>query len=1067
MASNFLAKSLKRSALTVALGLCFAGTVQAQSTTGGIIGTVPAGSTVTISNNSGFTRTYTADANGRFSASNLPIGNYTVVSGDSRREVVVTIGGSANVSFAGAAGATELAGLTVSGYSVNPIDITQTDTRSVLTAQELERLPLTRSAESIALLAPGAITGAAGYFGSLISFGGSGVSENAYYINGYFSGEPLSNLGGFSLPYGALAAQETYLGGYSAKYGRSDGGVISQVGRRGTNDWHFGGEITYTPKGLRGRQADTYFPNIDLSAANSNPNIPFIPQYDNNGDIVVDGNGDVVYTNQKYQYTYEDPTLPGTLYTRGAASNSWSHTYSLYAGGPIIKDRLFFFVAGAFSRSESVSAPSAVGAPRSTHLQTNDPQLYAKIDWAITDNHLLELTYMSEKYQRDGEYYNYNFANGTEGAVIGNIVPTPVSQNSEYFIASYTGYLTDNLTLSATYGHSRFNSRQINPMILPGVPYVVSTNLQNPAANGGVEKKNRQGGYQARDGYDYTDGLRVDLEWVIGSHTVTFGIDNIEFKAANEGTSQVAEYWQYGKLANPNGNISGALGVGAPGGQGYYVRQLRYFNNTSMSLKQTAWYIEDRWQLTDNFMLSLGIRNDDFTNRNEAGAIYMSARNQWAPRIGASWDVFGDSSFKVFANMGRYFLALPNNVAIRGGSASTYTWEYFTYTGVDADGRPQNTTPVPGVGGGPAPGPVSSNLETGAPVDVLAFAPKDLKNIYQDEFILGFEAMVTQRSMLGVKYTHRSMRSSVDDYCDFNRMAAAAGMNVLGIDWGAGKVIGQTADGKMYQVSACYMFNPGGTNTFSFAEVDNNLVPTGTRMERRISSQDLGFMDGMKRTYDGIDVYWARPWDGKWEARIDYTFSRSRGNNEGQVKSEFGQSNISKTQDWDNAEMMQYAYGYLANDRRHQLKARGSYQLAEDWLVFGNLRIMSGGPISCLGFFNPDGSIDEVDPLGTGAPDPVGYGASYHTCFGKVATPGALRMPWTRQFDAGVTYRPSYFDHKLAFSLQVRNLLNATKPLQVDVTSEADTGYTVSNTFMMPIGRQTPRTVMFSMSYDW
>jgi len=50
--------------------------------------------------------------------------------------------------------------------------------------------------------------------------------------------------------------------------------------------------------------------------------------------------------------------------------------------------------------------------------------------------------------------------------------------------------------------------------------------------------------------------------------------------------------------------------------------------------------------------------------------------------------------------------------------------------------------------------------------------------------------------------------------------------------------------------------------------------------------------------------------------------------------------------------------------------------------------------------------------------------------------------------------------------VQVRNLLNANKATQVDVTSEDDP-YTVSNTYLLPIGRQTPRTVVFTASYDW
>ena len=141
---------------------------------------------------------------------------------------------------------------------------------------------------------------------------------------------------------------------------------------------------------------------------------------------------------------------------------------------------------------------------------------------------------------------------------------------------------------------------------------------------------------------------------------------------------------------------------------------------------------------------------------------------------------------------------------------------------------------------------------------------------------------------------------------------------------------------------------------------------------------------------------------------------------------------------------------------------RGSYMLTDELLIGANIRFLSGAPISCLGFFNPDGTIDE----GSQAADPIGYGPSYHTCFGEVATPGSKRTPWTKTVDMGLTYTPSFFDKKLTLGLQVRNLLNANETLQVDVTSEDDP-YTVSNTYLLPLGRQTPRTVVFTASYDW
>ncbi|MFS8137057.1 MAG: Oar protein, partial [Thermomonas sp.] len=144
------------------------------------------------------------------------------------------------------------------------------------------------------------------------------------------------------------------------------------------------------------------------------------------------------------------------------------------------------------------------------------------------------------------------------------------------------------------------------------------------------------------------------------------------------------------------------------------------------------------------------------------------------------------------------------------------------------------------------------------------------------------------------------------------------------------------------------------------------------------------------------------------------------------------------------------------------LKMRGSYMLTDEFMVGANVRILSGGPISCLGYFNPTGSTNE----GSGAGDPIGYGASYHTCFGQVATPGAKRNPWSKTIDLGLTYTPNFLDKKFALGVQVRNVLNSHTVLQSGVTSES-APYTVSNTYLLSQGRLTPRTVVFTASYDW
>ena len=1031
-------KTIQRAALSAALSVCIAGGAYAQSTTGGIYGTVPAASgttTVLVTNNSGFSRTVQVGADGRYTIGSLPIGNYKVtVQRDGQaiasRDVSVIVGAGTDASFVSAGGeASTLETVNVRATAAAAIDLTAVDTRTVITAEQLERLPIGRTAEAIAMLAPGAVSGAAGYSAlkGLVSFGGAGASENAYYVNGYFTGEPLSNLGGSGLPFVAVAQQETYTGCYSAKYGRSDGGVINQVGKRGSNDWEFGGQIDWAPKSLRDDSKDLYLPNIDLSQFNSNPNLPSTCGEE---------------ADEKCQWGYADPDLAGTKYQRGKGNESGSTRYNAYVGGPIIQDRLFFFAGGEWYDGNSVTTPNKLGSARSVHAKDDNTKYYVKLDWNINDNNLLEATWFQQNNHYSGSYYDYDLDAFTEGGRL-DTVPTPIQKDTDYRILKYTSYLTDSLTLNATYGTSDFTNRQINPMILPDVPYIVGSKYQNPAANGGNEVKNTQGGYQSIDGRDKTTGLRADLEWVVGNHTLSVGVDNIKFKADNEGTSQVAEYWEYKKASDPSANISAGLGVGAPGGEGYYVRQLKYFNNTSMSLDQKAWYLEDRWQVTPNLMVSLGLRNDEFKNKNDSGQTYMDAKNQWAPRLGFSWDVLGDASLKLFGNAGRYFLAMPNNVAIRGASASTYTWQYYTYTGIGANGLPTGMTEVPGVGGAPAPGPVSSNGEYGQPIDVLAFAPKDMKNMYQDEFILGVDKMLNDSWVVGAKLTYRDLKSSIDDVCYSDKI----------VD----KLVASGINPDSVEIASCYMFNPGGTNTFSLKNVDGS-----GRTEIRMSSQDWGFEQGVKRTYKALDLYVEHPYDGTWEGRLNYTYSKSQGNNEGQVKSEFGQTNISKTQDWDAPEMMRFADGYLANDRRHHIKMYGSYSITPEWMVSGNVRIMSGGPISCLGYYNPDGSINE----GTSEADPISYDAAYHTCLGSIAKPGDKRNPWMRNVDLAVTYRPAFLDDKLALSLQVFNALNSQTPLQVDVTSE-EGPYTVSNTYMVPIALQEPRYVMFSASYNF
>ncbi|WP_426802095.1 TonB-dependent receptor [Xanthomonas campestris] len=1019
MSNQFRRQVLKRTALAVVLGACLAnGAVYAQSTTGSIYGSAPseAGSTIVVQSDTGLSRTITVDANGRYNLGSLPVGAYTVTLKrgdqvvDTRKNVQLRVGSGTEVSFADAgssstADATTLGAITVTAANAPKIDVSSTTSRSVITSEQLATLPLGRSAEAIALLAPGAVSGAGAFNNgsrSVVSFGGSGVTENAYYINGFNVSNPFSNLGGVSLPYGAIDQQETYTGGYSAKYGRSTGGVINQLGKRGTNEWHFGVQSVWEPDSLASSRGDVWFPNATLPAG----------------------------------YDYDTPDQPGTLYRAGKDNTQTRTVYSAYAGGPLIEDRLFIFVAGESEKVDGVSTNASSDSIQArNNYEYSTPKFYGKLDWNINDNNIVEYTRIQNTDRRSGAYTSFDYDGLVRGGPTGTF-PDTFKIKDTYDIFKYTGYITDDLTLNATWGRSTQHNQQFNPFV-SDLPFLGSVTSQNPAITGGTPIRNNQATNRAKadDPINKTRSLRLELNYRLGDHDLTAGVDNMYFNAYDEGvrTTGPGYQWIYGRAADEQTAVRPGLGVGAtgPGSDGYYAQQRIFTTTTSMAVEQKAYYLEDRWQVNDKWLLTLGIRNDQFTNYNSDHVEYVDSGDQWAPRFGASWDVFGDSSLKVFANLGRYYLALPNSVAVRGASASTYTDEYFTYTGIDANGEPTGLAPI-------GPGPVSSNGEYGQAPDPNAFAPTDLKSQYQDEFILGFEKTLGESWNSGAKFTYRKLQSAIDDVCDTARIAdklVATGGNPDAVD-----------------IPGCVMFNPGKTNTYSLANADGSGYT-----QVQMSQQDWGFTDKAKRSYVSVDLFLEHPFDEKWYGRVDYTWSHSYGNTEGQVKSDLGQADVSKTQDWDAAALMYYAGGSLANDRRHQLKAFGAYQISLEWMASATLRVMSGTPRTCLGYFE-------------NGQDPISYGSAYHYCGGQPSNPGdAGRTPWIKNVDLGVTYRPSFADHKLAVGLQIFNVLNDRSANRVDGVYETDPGL-VSNTYgigLQDYSYNTPRYLRLSASYDF
>jgi hypothetical protein len=991
-----------RLSLLIALSLT-GGAAYAQSTTGSIVGQVPAGmgDTVTVQSANGLQRDVPVDERGRYAANQLPLGSYTVTlkrggqAVQTRDNVALRVGAATEVSFADAA-ARNLEGVSVTANALPAIDVTSVDSRTVVTAEQLAKLPLGYSAEAVARLAPGAVNNSGGFAsptgGSLVSFGGSGANENAYYINGFNTTDPLKSEGGMTLPYGSIDQQEVYTGGYSAQYGRSDGGVVNMVGKRGTNEWHFGGKVAWEPASLRSTAKNFYYENGE-----PNP-----------------------------------PLATGRLYTLRSKNESWVTTYDAYVGGPLIKDKLFVFASAEMAKQEGRRMGAVTSSSPYESYTYHMPKWYAKLDWNITDNHILELTGASNKRSYEGDLYRYDYANQARGRFVGHANST--KNGGDLWTGKYTGYVTDNLTVSAQYGKMKTRAFQQPVGYDPNLTYVSGVTAQNPAIVGGQPRFNNQTTSSLFDpdrGNTVTN-LRLSLEYKLGDHTLTAGIDNLTAEALNQGrvTSGPGYSWTYGHSDHPTAPLDPGLGVGATadfpnGGTGYYVMKNVNSQLANVKTVEHAQYIEDRWQVTDRLLLSLGIRNDQFTNYNADAQPYIKQTAQWAPRLGFAWDVNGDSSFKVFGNVGRYYLASPLEPALSAAGAQTSTTQYFTYSGINPDGTPTGLAQM-------SP-PVSANNNFGILPDPKTVTAKDLKSMYQDEYILGFTKTLGQDWVYGAKATRRVLRSAIDDFCDVDLITAKA--QSLGYD--------------VSSLNSCYLINAGRANTF--VVVDS----AGQHHDVKLSREEIGFPP-MKRRYYELDLFLEHPFDGKWYGKLDYVFSRSYGNTEGWTQSNVLSDGPGESADWDNAPIMVYSNGDQGNDHRHQIKLWGYYQINPEWLVSGNLSVISGGPKVCLGLFPGDN------------PDPSGYGPSYHFCNGVPVTPGSIgRLPWQKQLDLGVQYRPAFAANKLGFHLDVFNVFNSQTVTNTFPSLYAKSDGTLNPLYRTPRYMQDPRSVRVSVTYDY
>ena len=1024
---------LNRTNLVRALALTFSAVAlmpaaMAQSnTTGTIFGKVdnPAGSTVVVENAAtGFKRVLIPDANGRYNALSLPTGDYKVSlvrSGAVERsdEASVGIGGGVDVSFASVSAVVRVSG------TRTRIDVSNTNQGATFSSRELAKLPIAPTMGAVIQLAAGTVKGDPGYGGvNAPSFGGASGSENAFYINGFPVTNPLTQTGFSTLPFFAIAQAQILTGGYGAEFGRATGGVVNVTSKRGTNVWEAGVAVEYEPQSTRASARNIIYPKTG------------------------------------------DP-LDGTVRQYLADDREDVKMVSAYVAGPLIKDKLFAFLALEQTRTTSQGVTSPITDPiRTTSGWENrtltQPRMLLKLDWNISDDHRLEYTMVRDTPKDHRTYNGYDYATHTHNNVVGaetiyrsyGPVPIAATTGGNLDILKYTGNLTNDLTITALTGRTKVNREQNQIGYDPSFPLI---NVGDPAP--GINYASKQPFVDdafAPGSHNKSSGYRLDLEYKVNAqHTVRAGLDNMKLDSYSGTLTSGGMSWNYGS-DKCNGPMSGVPGTvmapsnlkSANGERCYSVSSFKFKAVNPAKVDQGAQYIEDRWQITKDVLAVIGLRNESFKNYNEQGKAFITQKRQIEPRLALSWDVLGDSSTKVFANAGRYHLQMPANVSIRSGGASTYLQQYFSYTGVDpVTGAPTGTTALTKV--------FSPDGETGATKDLNYVAAKNLKSHYQDEIAIGFEKALSKKLNVGAKLTYRDLKSTLEDWCDsrpFYKWAASPAHTV-----GTDKLAGTGAFIDNGPAFGCTIINPGRTNTWDL-DLDGDgktehVVLTPLEMGGGQSSRDGAALPKATRKYTALDMFAEHPFTGGWYGKLNYTWSRSKGNTEGQLNSDLQQADPATTVAFDFKELEEYASGYLPNDRTHVIKAFGYYAVTKQFTLGANVLLSSGRPRQCLSQY--------VDADNTAAV----YGSLFHYCAANGATDSTPsprgstgRLPWTKTLDLDFSYKPNWASG-LELKADIYNVFNSQSAARQRDTSSAPERYQQITNYT------TPRFMRFSAVY--
>ncbi len=868
------------------LGFVAAGFATAQETTSGSLagevvdaqGAAIPGATVTVTSDQG-SKSIVSDSNGRFFAPYLTPGRYSVkveLAGFStveRKGIQVRLGQRLELSFAMKVGERQEVIEVVGGEPM--IDTSSTTVGGTLDTEALKRLPVGRNFTDTLYLVPG-VSSSGGVGKANPSMSGASGLENSYVVDGVnITNAGYGGVGSYSIIFGSLGSgvttdfiKETQVktAGFEAEYGEATGGVVNVVTQSGSNDFHgslFG-----------------YFKPSSLESSYKQLNSP---------------NGTVNTTGQD------------------------GYDFGASLGGPLVKDKVFFF--GSFNpqyQTRTFVAPQGFAlASRGGIDRKRHTYAYAgKVTWQASANHKFDFSAFGDPSKGELGPQRFTALTATSDAQFSSI-----SYGGHNQAVRYDGILTRNWLIEASFSHAKNN---ITETPMTDQWSVVDTTVTPNVVSGGIGFY-EQGNEGINKQYQFKS---TNIFSAAGNHQLRYGVqyEDINYNNVNQRTGPTFT------LPDGTQTFTGAhLNVISDPVYGRIYRVIRANLNAGRATTQKylSFFAQDTWQIGNKLTIRPGVRyeqqqlngtnpppnicytGDTFPGEGSGNGSPMACNFKWdgnfAPRLGATYDINGDGRSKLFVSFGRFYTKIPNDLAARAMSAdaSTTRADYF-----DAN----LTQPVPD--GLPAAGVTVHYLPpAGAGA---AFISPDSKASYQQEFLGGAEFAVGRNGSVGLRYIHRTVPRILEDY--------------------------SAAPVAAYDIGC-----PGLAGVQYYIDNISPALPhfdcSSLGADGQLISQ-AGFEDPVHK-YDSVEFTVNKSFSDNWSLMASYRWSKLSGLYEGAFRNDNGQSDPSITSLFDFPTndpsytaigVPKFGYrgdiryqgctlgcGVLPNDRTHQAKVYASY----------------------------------------------------------------------------------------------------------------------------------------------